>query len=162
MQHSLGSQLLPSYTDTKHWWKILSVPECHFIKMLMSIFNERLWKRKYLLMWQWVGNGRFPKLFNKIQKKSRKRMQTGNFDLNFYYLATILEVLNIFNGLKYEFSLFKVTRKVNFWRYNISQFKYQVSFFSTRESGPFFPEKMKMHITRAILVSLKLCSDTAN
>lgn len=65
-------------------------------------------------MWQWVGNGRFPKLFNKIQKKSRKRMQTGNFDLNIYYLATILEVLNIFNGLKYEFSLFKVTRKVNF------------------------------------------------
>lgn len=89
-------------------------------------------------------------------------MQTGNFDLNFYYLATILEVLNIFNGLKYEFSLFKVTRKVNFWRYNISQFKYQVSFFSTRESGPFFPEKMKMHITRAILVSLKLCSDRVN
>lgn len=65
-------------------------------------------------------------------------MQTENFDLNIYCLARVLELLNIFNGLKYEFSLFKVTRKVNFLKYNISQFKYQVRFFSTREPGPFF------------------------
>lgn len=65
-------------------------------------------------MWQWVGSGRFPNIFNNIQIKSRKRMQTENFDLNIYYLARILEVLNIFNSLGYEFSLFKLTRKVNF------------------------------------------------
>lgn len=43
-------------------------------------------------MWWWVGSGRFPKIFNNIQMKSRKKIQTENFDLKNYYLARILEV----------------------------------------------------------------------